>query len=83
MLRSQEFGAIKADYDRISMESFPKSYVPSPEMSFAKSDALFPSAGLRASIAADFEAQCRILFFGPSPTWAEVEARFADVRSLL
>jgi hypothetical protein len=69
--------------DRVSTEHFPKSYVPPPDMRFAKSDALYPSAGLRTAIAADFEAQCRILCFGPSPTWDEVEARFADVRSLL
>ena len=83
MLRSEEYAAIKADYDRISVEHFPKSYVPPPEMSFAKSDALFPLGGLRAAIAADFEAQCRVLSFGPSPTWDEVEARFADIRPLL
>jgi hypothetical protein len=83
MLRSPEYAAIKADYDRISVAHFPKSYVPPPGMSFAKSDALFPSAGLRAAIAADFEAQCRILCFGPSPTWDQVEAKFAEIRSLL
>jgi hypothetical protein len=83
MLRSEEYAAIQADYDRISTQHFPKSYVPPPEMSFAKSDALFPSGALRAAIAADFEAQCRILCLGPSPTWDEVETRFADVRSLL
>ena len=83
MLRSAEYAAIKADYDRISVAHFSKSYVPPPDMSFARSDALFPSAALRASIAADFEAQCRILCFGRSPTWGEVEARFEDIRNLL
>ena len=53
MLRSEEYGGIKADYDRISREHFEKSYVPPPDMSFAKSDALFPPAELRAVIAAD------------------------------
>ena len=83
MLRSEEYAAIKADYDRISTEYFPKSYVAPPEMSFAKSDALFPSGGLRAAISADFQAKCRVLCFGPSPAWDKVEARFADIRSLL
>jgi hypothetical protein len=83
MLRSPEYAAIKDDYDRISVKHFPKSYVPPPDMSFAKSDALFPAAELRAAIARDFEAQCRILCFGPAPTWEEVEARFADIQSLL
>ena len=52
-------------------------------MSFAKSDALFPPAELRAVIAAGFEAQCRVLCFGPFPTWDEVQARLEDIRSLL
>jgi len=65
MIRSDEYAAIKADYDRISTAHFPKSYVPPPEMSFAKSDALFPPADLRAVIATGFEAQCRVLCFGP------------------
>ena len=65
MIRSDEYAAIKADYDRISTAHFPKSYVPPLEMSFAKSDALFPPGDLRAVIATGFEAQCRVLCFGP------------------
>jgi len=33
MLRSEEHAAINTDYDRISTEHFPKSYVPPPAMS--------------------------------------------------
>jgi hypothetical protein len=83
MLRSEEYSAIKADYDRISREYFEKSYVPPPDMTFAKSDALFPSPELAKAIAAGFEAQCRVLCFGPSPTWDEVQARLAAIRELL
>ena len=83
MLRSDEYGAIKADYDRISREYFEKSYVAPPGMSFAKSDALFPPAELRAVIADGFAAQCRVLCFGPFPTWDEVQARFEEMRELL
>jgi hypothetical protein len=83
MLRSEEYAAIKTDYDRISTEHFPKSYVPPPDMSFAKSDALFPPVELRAAIASGFEAQCRVLCFGPFPTWDEVQAHLEDIRSLL
>jgi hypothetical protein len=83
MLRSDEYAAIKADYDRISTEHFLKSYVPPPEMTFTRSDALFPPAELRAIIAAGFEAQCRVLCFGPFPTWDEVQASLEDIRSLL
>ena len=83
MLRSEEYPAIKADYDSISTAHFPKSYVPPPNMSFANSDALFPPAALRAVIAPAFAAQCRVLCFGPFPTWDEVQARLEAIRGLL
>jgi hypothetical protein len=83
MLRSEEYGTIKVDYDRISREHFEKSYVPPPDMSFAKSDALFPPTELRAIIAAGFEAQCRVLCFGPFPSWDDVQARLEEIRGLL
>ncbi|MGO9256712.1 MAG: nucleotidyl transferase AbiEii/AbiGii toxin family protein [Bryobacteraceae bacterium] len=72
MLNSAEYTAIKADYDRISRAHFSKSYFCPDEMSFAKSDALFPPAGLAADIRAEYETQCRMLCYGPYPTWAEV-----------
>jgi hypothetical protein len=83
MLRSDEYGAIKADYDRISIQHFPKSYVPPPDMLFARSDALFPPADLRAALAAEFEAQCRVLCFGPYPAWDEVQASLEQIREML
>ncbi len=52
-------------------------------MTFANSDALFPPDALRAVIAAGFEAQCRVLRFGPLPTWKEVSARLEAIRGLL
>ena len=82
-LRSQEYGIIKADYDRISREYFDKSYVPPPDMSFAKSDALFPSTELGTVLAAEFEKQCRVLCFGAFPTWDDVQVRLESVRDLL
>jgi hypothetical protein len=83
MLRSEEYAAIRADYDRISREHFEKSYVAPPDMSFANSDALFPPADLCGVIAAGFEAQCRVLCFGAFPTWDEVQARLEEIRGLL
>ena len=82
-LRSQEYGIIKADYDRISREHFDKSYVPPPDMSFAKSEALFTSTELGTVLAAEFEKQCRVLCFGAFPTWDDVQARLESVRDLL
>jgi hypothetical protein len=52
-------------------------------MSFARSDALFPPAELAEAIGAEYEAQCRVLCYGPHPSWAEVQARFRELRSLL
>ncbi len=83
MLGSDEYGTIKADYDRISREHFERSYVPPPGMSFATSEALFPQAELRAVLAAEFEKQCRVLCFGPFPSWDEVQARLEAIRDLL
>lgn len=83
MLNSKEYGDIKADYDRVSTEHFPKSYVPPPGMSFAKSDALFPPAALRAVLAAEFEKQCKVLCFGPIPTWDDLQGKLDAIRKLL
>jgi hypothetical protein len=83
MLQSDEYGAIKADYDRISTQHFRKSYVPPPEMTFAKSDALFPPDDLKAVLGNEYEAQCRALCFGPFPNWDRVRTRFEEVRELL
>lgn len=83
MLRSAEYSAIKADYDRVSREHFPKSYTPPPSMTFAQSDALFPLPELRAILAVEFEKQCRLLCFGPIPTWDQVQARLMAIRNLL
>src|SRR5262249_54386588 len=82
-LRSDEYGAIKADYDRISREHFAKSYAAPAGRTFAMSDAPFPPAELRAVIAMGFEAQCRVLCFGPFPSCDEVQARLEEIRGLL
>jgi hypothetical protein len=83
MLRSDEYGTIKTDYDRVSRTYFPKSYIPPQGMTFAQSDALFPPSELRAILSAELEKQCRILCFGPIPTWEEVQSRLEAIRNLL
>ncbi len=83
MLKSPEYAAIKEDYDRISREYFPRSYFCPAGMCFGKSDALFSPADLAASIRAEYEAQCRVLCYGPYPEWREVQARFWEIRHLL
>lgn len=83
MLQSNEYQKIKIDYDKVSREYFKKHYVPPTEMSFAKSDALFPKADLEAVLAIEFEKQCRTLCFGEFPTWKQVRDRFNEIRELL
>ncbi|HST11629.1 MAG TPA: nucleotidyl transferase AbiEii/AbiGii toxin family protein [Terriglobales bacterium] len=83
MLRSAEYIAIKTDYDQISRAHFPRSYFFPEGMSFARSDALFPPPELTTLIGPEYEAQCRMLCYGPYPSWAEVQARFVEMRDLL
>ena len=83
MLKSAEYASIKADYDQISRMHFPKSYFYPDDMRFSKSDALFPPANLVEIIAAEYDAQCQMLCFGPYPSWPEVQARLLELRELL
>jgi hypothetical protein len=83
MLQSTEYAAIKADYDQISRAHFARSYFCPDEMSFARSDALFPPPDLATAIAAEYEGQCRLLCYGPYPSWAEVQARLLQLRDVL
>ncbi|MBM4018448.1 MAG: nucleotidyl transferase AbiEii/AbiGii toxin family protein [Planctomycetes bacterium] len=83
MLKSDEYSRIKADYDQISREHFPKSYFFPDDMRFARSDALFPPSPLAAVIADEYRRQCEALCYGPFPTWEEVQMRFNALRNLL
>lgn len=83
MLRSPEYAAIKADYDEISRAHFPRHYSHPEGMLVANSDAIFPTGGLADTLAAEYEAQCRALCYGPFPSWSEVQARFGELRPLL
>lgn len=83
MLRTDEYAQIKADYDAISRAHFPKSYFHPDEMTFSKSEAIFPSPELTAIIGPQYEEQCRVLCYGPFPSWAEVQAIFQTLKPLL
>ena len=83
MLRSPEYNAIKADYDQISRTHFARSYFHPDEMRFANSDALSPPTNLVESIRVGYEAQCRMLCYGPYPLWDEVQSRLLELRELL
>lgn len=83
MLRSYEYETIKIDYDRVSRKHFEADYVAPPDMSFAKSEAIFPKGNMETALAAEFEKQCRILCFGEFPTWRQVQQRFMSLQHLL
>lgn len=84
MLASSEYDEIKVDYDANSRRYFPSSYRPPEGMTFAKSDALFPSDELLAQIEPDYTRECRLLFAErPYPTMDEVIGRLERFRELL
>ncbi len=83
MLRSNEYQAIKVDYDRVSRKHFEADYVAPPDMNFAKSEAIFPIGNIETALAVEFEKQCRILCFGEFPTWSQVQQRFMEIKNLL
>jgi hypothetical protein len=73
----------KVDCDQVSKTHFPKGYIFPEGMRFACSDALFPPAELAPVLGAEYECQCMLLCFRPSPSWADVQAPFVDLRELL
>jgi Nucleotidyl transferase AbiEii toxin, Type IV TA system len=83
MLESEEYEAIRLDYDEKSRTYFPNSYRPPPDLRFGGSNALFPPDGLRARIEPGYEEECRRLFFRSHPGFGEVLERFAEIRELL
>ena len=83
MLHSSEYGAIKADYDKVSKKHFEIDYAAPPDMNFAKSDAIFPKGDMEMALAAEFDKQCRILCFGEFPTWRQVQQRFMEIQDFL
>ena len=83
MLKSSEYDDIKADYDQISTEFFPRDYICPDSMSFANSEALFPLADLSKTLGAEYEKQCDLLCFGPYPSWVEVLECFDSMKAVL
>jgi hypothetical protein len=83
MLRSPEYEEIRNDYDRLSSKWFPRSHRPPPRLSFGESPALFPTADLRVALAADYTAQCALLFPGDFPSFADVLGSFELLREWL
>jgi hypothetical protein len=51
-------------------------------MRFAKSDALFPPADLAKVIGIEYQAQCKLLCYGPYPLWENVQTKLKEIRKL-
>lgn len=83
MLQSPEYADIKADYEHISLAAFPRGYRRPADMSFANSDALFPSSTLSAALSTEYDRQCRSLCFAPYPSWSEILETFEQLRQSL
>lgn len=83
MLRSDEFSAIKSDYDKISRACFARDYAYPEGMRFARSDAIFPPAELADMLGKEYEQQCRMLCYGTYPAWDEIQGRFDQLRAVL
>ncbi len=82
MLKSEQYRQIKQDCAQISQQHF-EDYYPPQDMTFSKSEALFPTVELRQTISKEYEKQCKDLCYGKYPTWEEVASCFEELRSLL
>jgi hypothetical protein len=83
MLKSEEYAQIKADYDRVSRAYFPDHYFYPEKMRFSASDALFPAEGLSKILGVQYEEQCKLLCYGPYPSWKQIMAQFDELRAYL
>lgn len=83
MLQSGEYEQIKMDYDRLTSKYFPTYYCYPEEMTFGKSEALFPTPEISRAMEPQYEQQCAQLCYTHYPSWAEVLARFNELRDLL
>ena len=82
-LSTTDDGSLLLFSSAISRAYFSRSYFYPEGMSFARSEALFPPGELAAAISAEYEGQCRLLCYGLYPSWAEIQARFEELRHLL
>ena len=83
MLQSEEYGQLKMDYDRITRKYFPDYYCYPEGMVFTKSEAIFPTSEISRLVEPEYERQCKLLCYGSYPSWAEVLARFNELRDML
>lgn len=83
MLQTDEYADIKVDYERVSLQAYSRGYFRPDDMSFANSDALFPSVTLGKDLSAAYVQQCELLCYGEFPSWLELLSTFENLRMLL
>jgi len=83
MLQGNEYDDIKADYERVSLDAFPKGYRRPADMRFANSDALFPPFSIESTLSSDYNQQCQLLCYRDYPTWDDLIAVLQALRPLL
>lgn len=83
MLESDEYGHIKADYDRISCQYFPSHYFHPEAMRFTNSNAIFPTGELARTLSVQYRQQCELLCYGTFPAWDSVMERFQTLKDVL
>jgi len=82
MLNSNEYSMIKNDCHLISQRHFSQTYYPPENLSFANSEALFPTQNVRQMVKEAYKRQCENLCYGDYPSWTQIESRFKELRNL-
>jgi Nucleotidyl transferase AbiEii toxin, Type IV TA system len=83
MLDGLEYQEIKQDVENISQEHFTFLHHTPVDLSFANSQALFPTGELQMLISREYQQQCRDLCYGSYPAWQEVADTFEAMRNKL
>jgi hypothetical protein len=84
MLDSDEYQEIKENCHQVSLIFFSENYSPPEELSFSKSEAIFPTGTLRETIVKEYEQQCKNLCYEENyPQWEDIEACLEELRKVL
>lgn len=83
MLQSEEYEEIKKDYERVSLDHFPRDYCRPEGMRFFSSEAIFPSSSFAPKLQQCYEKECSVLCYGAYPSWETLLKRFQEIRAIL
>ncbi len=83
MVKSDEYSHLKSDYDTRSSNPVRRDYRRPEALSFASSEAFYPHEDMRSFLNPIYDAQCRMLFNGPYPSFDSVLGCFEELRGYL